>query len=147
MRINRFVVAGGVIGGVIGVVVGYFVFASKAYPEGSIVCGPGRCIVPVSVTEGCVPKPDGDPIIVLKQNGATNIFWEAPTGYTFTDPDGIKFKDNNSGDVDPRPGRINGGAVWHVVDNPAHQVKIQYRIEVQTNGKVCTGPDPVIWNQ
>jgi hypothetical protein len=144
VKINKFVATGGLI--VVLALVGYFVFFYKTYPPGSIVCGSGPCIVPISIAEGCIPKPDFDPIIVEKKHGATNIFWEAPTAYTFTDPDGIKFKDNN-GDVDPNPGRINGGARWHVVDNPAHTVEIHYRIEVESNGKVCTGPDPIIWNQ
>jgi hypothetical protein len=147
VRINKFVAAGGLIVLLTVAMVGYFSFIRKAYPAGSLVCGPGVCTVHVSVADGCVPKPDFDPIIVLKENGATNIFWEAPTAYTFTDPDGILFKDNN-GDVDPRPGRVNGGARWHVVDNPAHPVQIHYRIQVQSNtGTRCTGPDPVMWNQ
>jgi hypothetical protein len=119
---------------------------TSTYPPGSIVCTSGPpCIVPVLLTN-CVPTPKFDPIIVLMGHGAVNIFWEAPTGSTFTDPDGIMFKDNN-GDVDPRPGRTMAGARWQVADNPAHPIQIHYRIQVTSNGQTCTGPDPVIWNQ
>ena len=145
MRINKFV-AGGVLIFLLAVG-GFFALHKDTYPPNSLFCGPGPCTVRVVVENGCIPRPERDPIVVMKKNGATNIFWEAPTGYTFTDPDGIMFK-NNNGDLDPRPGRTNGGARWHVVDNPAHSFQIQYRIQIQTNGgPPCTGPDPVIWNE
>ena len=144
MRFRRFAIAGGLI---VLLAVGIYFFVSPRYPAGSLVCGPGPCIVPVVVKEGCVPVPTFDPIIVEKAHGATKIVWEAPTGYTFTDPDGIKFKDTNA-DLDPRPGRTNAGARWQVVSNPAHTARIRYRVQVETNGKPpCTGPDPIIWNQ
>jgi len=143
---RRFLIGGGL--GLLAVAGAVFVLP-QTYPPGSIVCKSGQpCNISVSVTD-CIPRPDYgyDPIIVLVGHGAVNIFWKAPPGYTFTDPGGIYFKDNN-GDIDPRPGSTNAGAVWHVVDNPAHPVEIHYRIEVKrnTDGKVCTGPDPIILN-
>ena len=145
---RRFLLGGGL--GLLAVV-GVVVLVTQTDPPGSIRCKSGQpCNVLVSVSTDCTPAPEYgyDPIIASVGHGAVNIFWKAPPGYTFNEPDGIKFK-NNNGDVDPMPGSSNAGAVWHVVDTPAHPFEIHYRIELKRNadGKICTGPDPVIWNQ
>lgn len=145
---KRFVLGGGL--GLLAV--GSLVFLlTQTYP--GPVCKPGpvsSCNIPVSVSQDCTsgPAPDSgyDTVVALVGKGAANIFWHAPAGFTFNEPDGIKFK-NNNGDI-TQSGSSNLGAVWHVVDTPSHPLKIQYQIELKrtSDGKICTGPDPVIWN-
>lgn len=114
-------------------------------PGGEKTCDSShRCEVKVSP---CPPPPMPEfETIRVRRPGATIIVWEAPSGFVFTE-NGIRFK-NNNGDIDPRPGRIMGGAKWQVVDTPRSTFEIKYYIQLQNvaTGAVCTGPDPVIAN-
>ena len=104
-----------------------------------LTCAHNPCEVPVAVTgsgANCVPTVP-DPIIVNKAGGAVTIRWLAPNGYRFgNEPapnEGIHYK-NGPGPINPRPGWVEGGRVWQVVDTPdphaPARVDIPYQIRL-----------------